>query len=350
MDTEERTVQQNTAVDPTIRELYARFFDGDPVFFESIETGVSDDDYRRTVIMTAANGEKAVLKIVSNDFTFPEKIRMWKRTVEEYRGLGYYCPQIFCDKNGDFPMIDDRGRRCVVYAEEFSRYRTLEDRMTEDAQHASTRAYAPDIWRMTAKIAAKRLDYTTYPSAYCLFERFCPSDETDEVTWNALEWKKLADALPESFSAQAQGIWTRWNENRDALKQIYGTLPTSVFQADLNATNLLIGGDGAFKGVMDFNLCGRDVFLNYLMRENRDDFEEELDLIREALRIASDYYVFSEDEKRAALPLYRCLKPLWYTRVEDLREAGDDEAKIRQCLDRIEYFQTAEIDFTSCMG
>ena len=342
-------MKNDTAVDPVIRELYARFFDGDPVSCESIETGVHEDDYRKTVIVTAADGEKAVLKIVSNDFTFPEKIRMWKRTVEEYRALGYYCPKIFCDKNGDFPMIDYRGRRCVVYAEEFSRYRTLEDRMAEDAQSVSTRAYAKDIWRMTAKIAAKRLDYTAYPSAYCLFERFCPSDETDEVTENAQEWKKLADALPESFSAQVQRIRTRWNENRDALQRIYGTLPTSVFQADLNATNLLIGEDGAFKGVMDFNLCGRDVFLNYLMRENYGEFEQELEMIREALRISSEFYVFSEDENRTALPLLRCLKPLSFIRAEDLREAGDDEAKIRQCLDRVEYFLTANIDFVSCM-
>ena len=343
-------MKNDTAVGPAVRELYARFFDGDPVSFESIETGVSDDDYRKTVIVTAADGEKAVLKIVSNDFTFPEKIRMWQRTVEEYRDLGYYCPQIIGDRNGEFPMIDFSGRRCVVYAEAFSRYRTLEDRMAENAQSVSARAYASNIWRMTAKIAAKRLNYTAYPSAYCLFERFCPSDETDEVTYNALEWKKLADALPGSFSAQVQRIWTRWNENRDALRPLYEKLPTSVFQADLNATNLLIDENGAFRGVMDFNLCGRDVFLNYLMRENYGEFEQEVERIREALRISSEYYVFSEDEKRAALPLWRCLKPLSFIRTEDLREAGGDEAKIRQCLDRIEHFLTAEIDFTSCMG
>jgi hypothetical protein len=343
-------MKHDTTVDPVIRELYDRFFDGEPVSCESIETGVGDDDYRKTVIVTAADGEKVVLKIVSNDFTFPDKICMWRRTVEEYRDLGYYCPRILCDRNGDFPMIDYRGRRCVVYAEEFSRYRTLEDRMAEEAQSVSARTYAKDIWRMTAKIAAKRLDYTAYPSAYCLFDRFCPSDETDEVMWNALEWKKLADALPEVFSAQVQRIWTRWTENRDALRPLYKKLPTSVFQADLNPTNLLIGEDGTFKGVMDFNLCGREVFLNYLMRENYGDFADEIERIREALRIASKYYVFSEDEKRAALPLWRCLKPLWYTRVEDLREAGNDESKARQVLDQIERFQTAEIDFASCMG
>ena len=73
------------------------------------------------------------------------------------------------------------------------------------------------------------------------------------------------------------------------------------------------------------------------------------DLIREALRIASESYDFNEDEKKAALPLYRCLKPLWYTRVWDLKEAGTDPAKIRECLDRIEYYQTADIDFAGWM-
>lgn len=91
------------------------------------------------------------------------------------------------------------------------------------------------------------------------------------------------------------------------------------------------------------------MFLNYLMRENYGVFADEIERIREALRIASEYYVFSEEEKHAALPLWRCLKPLWFNRVEDLREARDDGSKIRQVLDQIERFQTAEIDFMSSM-
>ena len=59
---------------------------------------------------------------------------------------------------------------------------------------------------------------------------------------------------------------------------------------------------------------------------------------------------FNEDEKKAALPLYRCLKPLWYTRVCDLQEAGNDPEKVRECLDRIEHYQTADIDFAGRMG
>lgn len=342
----------NATADPAIREIFARFFGGTPVSADVIDTSREDSDFRQTVIVTTAEGEKYVLKIASNDFTFPEKMRMWQRTAEEYRALGYYCPRILCDREGAFPEVEYRGRRCFVHAEEFSRCRSLEDRAAEDGngQGADRSPYFRDIWIMTARVAAKKFDYTEYPSAYCLFERFCPSDRTDEVLENALEWKKTADALPPEFAAQTQRIWDLWRRNREALESLYAGLPTSVFQADLNPTNLLIGEDGTFRGVYDFNLAGKDVFLNYLMRENYDDFEQEIEKIRKALRTASEVYSFSEEEKRAALPLYRCLKPLWYTRVEEIREAGNDAEKIRRCLDRVEYYLTEEIDFASYMG
>lgn len=335
--------------DPAIKEIYSLFFDGNPVSAVPIDTSRGDSDFRNTAVVTEDGGKKVVLKIVANDFTFPEKIRMWQRTVEEYRSLGYYCPRIFCDRNGRFPTVNYRGKRCVVYAEEFSKYPTLEDR-TASEEAGTNAAYAKHIWQMTAKIAARKLDYTEYPSGYCLFERFCPSDETDEVLENALAWKALADAASEEFSAQVQRIWALYTDNREALKPLYAKLPTSVFQADLNPTNLLIGEDGSFMGVMDFNLCGKDVFLNYLMRENYGDFEPELESIRTALRYAAEYYSFSEDEKAAALPLYRCLKPLSYNRVYDLREAGSDREQVRRCLDQVEFYLTAEIDFISDMG
>ena len=332
--------RKSVPVDPAIKRIFSGFFDGNPVEAEVIDTSREDEDFRNAVIISTAEGEKYVFKFSANDFTFPDKIRMWQRTVEEYRDLGYYCPRIYADRNNEFPAVEYEGRRCFVHAEEYSKYKPLEDRGScdDDAPEADSSAYFEDMWEMTAKIAARRLDYTEYPSAYCLFETFCPSDETDEVLENAREWKKTADALPEEFSEQTQRIWRLWCENREALEPIYKKLPTSVFQADLNSTNLLIDDDGKFKGVYDFNLAGRDVFLNYLMRENNTD------TIPKALRVASRYYEFSEEEKAAALPLFRCLKPLWYGRVSKLKDAGDDREKIRGCLDKSERMLTEDMD------
>ena len=200
---------------------------------------------------------------------------------------------------------------------------------------------------MTAKAAAKYFDFCKYPSGYCLFETFCPSDKTDEVLEVAMEWKKYADKLPERFHTQIQEIWQRWLNNRNELEQIYDKLPTSVFQADLNSTNLLIDDNGEFVGVLDFNLSGRDVFLNYLFREIHYQYSEEY--LLETLKSVSQIYCFSELEKQAAPLLYRCLVPLWHTGIDILKE-GTDENAIQIILDRVEELQTKEIAFAAYMS
>ena len=337
--------ERTEEMDEWIQEIYFRFFIRSPVSVRIIDTSRDNADLRNTLIVTSSKGEKHVLKIVSNDFTFPTKIRMWQRTVDEYLNLGYYCPRILADKQGDFPEISYRDHECVVYAEEFSKYRSLEDitACMEKGLDEVYNRYLKDIWSMTAKIAGKKLDYTDYPSAYCLFETFCPSDKTDEVLENALKWKALAESVPDVFSDQVKRIWRLWYENREKLKELYRRLPTSVFQADLNSTNLLVDEEGNFRGVLDFNLAGKDVFLNYLMRENDSD------TIPEALKISCEYYFFSEEEKEAALPLYRCLKPLWWSSVKALKDAGNDKDAIERCLNDAEACLTKETDFRQYM-
>lgn len=329
-----------------IKNVFSLFFDDTPITDHLIDTSRGDSDFRATFIIETAVGSKYVLKLADNDFTFPEKISVWQRTVEEYRKLGYFCPRIFRDKSGYFPIVDYRGHRCAAYAEEFAPFRPIEDRFSDDfgKNEALYDRYKRDIWRMTARIAAQYFDYTEYPSAYCLFETFCPSDKMDEVLENAFAWKEYADKLPYEFKKQVERIWRMWTENRAALEPRYKKLPTSVFQADLNASNILVDDEGRFVGVYDFNLCGRDVFLNYLMRESNG-----VSGICEALKIASEYYRFSDIEKDAALMLYRCLKPLWYTRVEALKKAGKDPDAIRMCLNEAEHALTSPIDFSEYM-
>ena len=174
-------------------------------------------------------------------------------------------------------------------------------------------------------------------SAYCLFETFCPSDKTDEVLENALSWKEYAETLPDEFKEQVQRIWMLWTENRKALEPIYKTLPTSVFQADLNPSNILLDNSGKFVGIYDFNLCGKEVFLNYLFREIfESDFRQELDRIIKTLQTVSKYYHFSETEKNLALMLYRCIKPLWFNKLQKLKGLQNDMDAIKEHLNKTE--------------
>ena len=329
--------------------LYRLFFSEEPVDFETVNTSHGDNDFREVLIYTLASGEKRVIKLADNDFTFPDKIEMWKRTAEEYRKLGYYCPAISPDRTGVFPKVKYQGHECVAYGEEFAPYSVAQQRDQEDA--AEPNRFEEQAWIMTAKVAAQHFDYTAFPSGYCLFETFCPSDETDEVLENALNWKAYADTLPQEVQEQVQRIWQLWTENRRQLEAIYHELPSSVFQADLNPTNILVDNNGQFAGIFDFNICGREVFLNYLFREIFNmDFQQELERILKTLKVVSRYYQFSVAEKNAALMLYRCLKPLWFNKLQKLKKLKSDMAAVKAYLAETEYYLTEPIPFDKWMG
>lgn len=335
--------------DKDLIRAFQLFFEELPVEYEIKNTSHGESDFREAVIAQWNNGEKYVLKFTDNDFTFSEKIKMWQRCAGEYRKLGYYCPEILASKEGDFPRVSYKGHNCVVYAEEFCKYMIADEFCGKEKEE---RAIFHKKWTeasclMTAKVAAKYFDFTDYLSGYCLFETFCPSEEMDEVLENALEWKKYAETLPEKFQPQIERIWQHWIENRRELERIYPQLPTSVFQADFNTTNLLVDGEGNFVGVFDFNLCGKDVFLNYLFREIHWLFDDSY--LMEILQKVSEIYSFSDLEKQAAPLLYRCLKPLWYTEIETLKGAGEKEDKIQVCLDRTERLQTIDLEFSTYM-
>ena len=171
----------------------------------------------------------------------------------------------------------------------------------------------------------------------------------------------LADKLPAQFARQTQRIWKRWLQNRERLEKIYPLLPRSVFQADINHTNCLLDEDRNFRGVYDFNIAGSEVFINYLIREipyvmTTDAFDASkvddyaLKSILHAIEVSKKVYRFNDLEKRAAIMIYRCVKPIWFTEVENLRRAGGDSAAIAQCLDKTEFIQTRDIDFAGYMS
>ncbi len=336
-----------SAPDKELKDIFALFSDKEPTAAEVMDTGRGEADFRHAVIFTAADNEKLVIKLSDNDFTSPERIKVWQRTVREYKALGYYSPEILSDREGNFPYVSYKGRRCIAYAEEFVKYNILERRDNSDTEFKESEDITRDKWIMTAKAAQKHFDYAPFPSAYCLFERFCPSDKTDEVTEQAQEWKALADKLPEQFTEQVERIWRLWEENRAELEKVYHKLPSSVFQADLNSTNLLTDDEGKFAGVFDYNLCGKEVFLNYIFRENFSrDFEREIEMIRSVLKITADYYDYSPEEKQYALMLYRCLKPIRKGfEIEELLNNNADSDEISACLDKSEHYLTADIRF-----
>ncbi|MDE7292870.1 MAG: aminoglycoside phosphotransferase family protein [Oscillospiraceae bacterium] len=335
-------------------DLIGLFAREKPTNFTVRNTGRGNNDFREVII--AEWGEKRlVIKAADNGFTSPERIAGWQRCVTEYRKLGYYCPKILTARDGSFPVVTYKDRRCAVYGEEFSEYRTAEDMGDSVIGEDGFYTYIDEAILMNAKAAAMYFDFTEFPSGYCLFEKFDENDEDYEVMENALEWKRTADKLPGEFKETVCRIWERWNRDRESLEKIYPILPRSVFQGDINSSNCLLDEAHNFMGVLDFNLSGRDVFINYMFRELpsamgvRGINDGELKCILHGIEVAKRVYNFSEIEKSAALLLYRVIKPLWITEVEKLKNARSMD-DVKKCLDYVEYLQIREIDFKGVMG
>ena len=344
-------MDDNMMIPQETADIFALFYNSAPRSTEIIDTSRGEADFRKVILATLENGERAVIKLSDNDFTSPERIAVWQRTIEEYRKLGYYCPRIYPDKSGAFPTVRFEGRTCIAYAEDFSLYKTADvSNGTSDDDLFLPASCSDDAWTMTAKIAAKQLSYCDFPSGYCLFETFCPSYKTDEVLEVAQDWLKTARSLPEEVQPQVEHIWSLWCENRDMLEPLYRNLPTSVLQADLNSTNILVNDEGSFVGVCDFNICGREVFLNYLMREADDEARPmaRLKNIRSILSLVKKHYSFSKAEITAAPLIFRCIAPLWYTLDKFSNNTGEI-SQIKNILDEIEFVLTESIDFSSYM-
>ena len=340
----------NTPLTDEMKDIFALFSGEEPTGCAVIDSGHGERDFRHNLIFDTAGGQRLVIKLSKNCFTTPERVAVMQRLVNEYRDMGIFCPRIFESKAGGFPTVFYEGRECLAFAEEFAPYRILKDR------DAETDPETDDIWRakweLTARVASRHLDFTALPSCYVLFEPMCEEDDTDEVLEQAQEWKKHADRLPRKFKRQVERIWRLWWDDRRKLGAVYGSLPVCVLQADLNSTNILIDSEGKFAGLIDFNLCGREVFINYIMRECfRADFDKEVRLIQKALAVCSKHYTFSKEEKEYALMVYRCLKPIRKGfEIERLLNSHADDDDIVRCLDRIENSLTKDIDFTSYMN
>lgn len=379
-----------------IYEIIKLFTDEVPQNIKEIDTSHNETDFRKVFIADFGDGEdKKVFKVSCNGFTTPERITGWQKSIETYRSLGCYCPLIYGGRSGNFPEVEFEGHRCVAYAEEFSKYPTVEDvfgtikyppersegmsddRYTELSDEVARNneryskripeiskdgyyTYLPHLYRISALLAGMKLDFTPFPSGYASFEKFDPNDADEEVRECADTWHKMALGLPEQFRERVDIIWDRWEKNRDRLRKQYHLLPTTVFQADTNPTNVLIDENNEFKGLMDFNLCGRDSLLNYIMRETpytattRDFCEEGLkdyyaDTIKQAFGYIKPYYKFGADEIRLAPMLFRYLRPLFYEAQEDLEDAGRDTDKIEKALAKVEYLQTVDYDFEDAM-
>lgn len=330
---------------------------------ETLDLVRGEDDFRKVFIVDTDTG-KFVIKHTSNSFTSRDRIEGWQKLAAAYRSLGIYCPSPLPDLNGNFVYhYEENGRDYYVYAEEFAKYETAEQKDKKEISGYTKNIWQPDALYALGKVANARLAVMEHPSAYCLLEPFCPSDKTDEAKECADGFTACIQKDFPGYAERALSLLTLFNENREKLREIYPSLPTSCFQADMGSSNVLVDDSGAFMGLIDFNLCGREPVLNYAVRAAlwliRDPFlrgengsclyfyDEELDNRRNRLFLKNTGYIqkaytFSNAERAAFPVLFRYMNTYWWHHIDELKLVKEEPEKVGKILDWLEHQMTRD--------
>lgn len=340
------------------------YFDSDTVQVEVLDLCRGDNDFRK-VYIAEDGGRKLVIKSMSNTFSDRRRITGWFRLMEAYRETGLYVPAVVPGLDGEVLYEETReGRTYYTYAEEFAVYETAEHIGEESCRDAAGNyTFTPDVMRSLGKIAAAKLDFLDWPSAYCLLEPFCAPDTTDEGTECADAFVTyIRENLPQ-YLPRTEALYALFLRRQEELRAIYPTLPVSCFQGDLNESNILLDENGRFAGLIDFNLCGREPVLNYAVREalwavydrclfGEDDsrlcyYDKALDDIRirsflRNMRYVQEYYSFSEAEKEAFPILLRYMNSFWWQTLSEIQRIREDDDSIGKLFCWLEFQMTRD--------
>ena len=228
--------------------------------------------------------------------------------------------------------------------------------------------YEEELWEFVAKVGQKHFTNTWGDSMYVRLIPV-PGEKTDEITECVETFIYLIKEKAPRFIPRMERVLELFQENKEKLEQVYFALPTSVFQADTWDDNLLLDEEGHFRGVLDYNLSGKDTVLNLLFEayggRGRQKPKEGEDILpgyskaardadyaglMEALRVYRKYYDFTEAEAEAAILLKRYTETLDYGAIHAIEKYAENEDMMNQLFDAIEDELTKDvIDFRSAM-
>lgn len=334
-----------------------------PSHIETIDLCRGDHDFRKVYIVS--DGQyKIVIKHCSNEFTNSEKINGWFQLATSYNKLGIYCPSCIPTLSGAFVYhYTENHRDYYVYAEEYAAFNTVTQIGRENLNDSAGQPiYLADLMRSIGKVASAHFDFLNWPSQFCLLEAHSYGS-TDETTLAAKRFAEHLNNIYPEFYERMQNLLTLFFGLQAELKQFYFQLPVSCFQGDLNDSNVLLNQDYQFSGIIDFNVCGREPVLNYIIREalmhieNSVLFDEDGNELYfysdklEAIRIRSfmknieyisEFYSFNDCEKSAFPLLYHYISSFWWEQVYAIKQFSNDKYKVEKILDWIEFQLTRQ--------
>ncbi|MBI9011667.1 MAG: hypothetical protein JEZ08_05495 [Clostridiales bacterium] len=309
-------------IEKKINELMYAFVDKEIVDFQLIEELSKEEDVRFSYKVATATSQY-VLKLARNSFTTIDRVEKWSELSKLYRKLGYETPDFLEMRAGGHAFCwDDVSGRCfVVWCETFIELTDNKDRL-----HNDSKEYRASVGELIGRVASQSSAFEMYtPTPYCLFGKFCIEDPSDEYMEFMLKTYELLKGHVSVDQMYLEYVYQTFLRLRAELKQVYKKLPTAVFQSDLNESNLVLR-NRTIKGLIDFNISGREVVLNYLINEGvyqeeqvihelwlDKTYNQEVDeKFKWVIKTFSKYYTWTSEEKTYFPLVYKVIRPFKY--------------------------------------
>ena len=315
-------------IENRLEELVFQYVDEIMEDYRLIDKRIEDDDLR-LIYEVKLLDRFIIIKLAKNSFTNSQKIL---DLVELYNDLDIYCPKFIKAKNGAYSLklMDSNGTYFDVWCENFKKHITIDEFIDKSEDKPYWKNYFDDssFRKELGYHLGKIASYTSVseilsPTPYILFDKFCESDVSDEYTEFVTEvYHKLKDDININ-QKNLMFAWEQFHYLREKVKRVYHLLPTAVFQGDLNETNVMIDENNHLIGLIDFNISGREVVLNYLINEGVYQEEKEVGSLwmENSYNAKSDFkfknvidafkchYTFNELEIEEFSNLYKVIRP-----------------------------------------
>ncbi len=312
-----------------LQEVFALYHDGVPdtctlAYEDENEASWGDIYYVHDYRVTWGDTELLV-RIEQYCFATEARVCQMDRVIDLYHAMGYDCTRIVKNRHGELcRTVMYNGHPCVVWAEE-SDARAVTFEMYKDNRTADGRYVCHDEI-LTACARAAALHTTGEEKTYTiLFDPLSAAesgygDFIDEYVRFDLQ-NQIHAACP-SLVGMYDTLLARYMENRESLRALWGSLPTSLFNGD-ESDPYFLTPDGHLAGYHCFLEGGLDVcvsqFFDRILSLDEAlpaDYVTKLpadtglqkqfaDGILRDLAVIGETYTFTETEVRAMPYLYR---------------------------------------------
>lgn len=225
---------------------------------EVIDTTKDKNDQRYNYFID----NQYILKISNSEVIYEENMKEIQSLIQRYNEMGIYCPKLYQTEKGEFTGTYSKNEiTYIFYLEEKSKYQSKKE--TRFVDYNFKKQILRHVGRHAAINSNRELIETK--SMWSIIELSPYDEEIDEKQEN---FNALIKCLEEEKQNDLAKELSDLNEKaREKIINYMDKLPRCVFQGDLNDSNILVDENGDFQGLIDFNMFGTEVNINYFLNE-----------------------------------------------------------------------------------